>query len=372
MKQDYYEILSVGRDASSEEVKKAFRKIALDCHPDRRPGDREAEERFKEAQQAYAVLSNPEARQRYDRYGFEGIRGQAGFEDFGAHPFESLFQDIFDEFFGARGGRPRSPNRPGRRGEDLLYALKVSFAEAYRGTEKEIPLTRDSTCPECRGRRFKPGSGEKTCTKCRGRGEVYLRQGFITVAQTCRHCRGRGKVMDEPCPHCRGKGLVHEEKKLTVKIPPGVDTGIRLRVAGEGEGGIEGGETGDLYLQLEVESHPLFQREGDNLHLEVPLSFSQAALGLELEVPTPEGQEKVKIKPGVQNGDTMSLKGKGMPSLNGYERGSLYLHLLVETPANLTKRQKELLTEFDRIESEKSSGSKVQRFWEKVREIFQQ
>ena len=371
MKRDYYQVLNVGRDASSEEIKKTFRKIALECHPDRRPGDHEAEERFKEAQEAYAILSNPESRQRYDRHGFEGLRGQPGFEDFGGHPFESLFQDIFDEFFGARGGRPGRPDSRGQRGEDLLYSIRISFAEAYQGTEKEIKLARNSTCPECRGNRAQAGSGEKTCSKCRGRGEVYLRQGFITVAQTCRQCRGRGRIVDEPCTHCRGSGRVPGEKKLTVKIPPGVDTGMRLRVEKEGEGGIEGGEAGDLYLQLEVESHPLFKREGANLHLEIPLSFSQAAVGIDLEVPTPEGQEKVKIKPGVQTGDNLNLKGRGMPSLNGYERGNLYLHLMVETPTGLTKRQKELLAEFDQIVAEKGSGSKVQRFWEMVREVFQ-
>ena len=371
MKRDYYEVLNLGRNASAEEVKKAFRKIALECHPDRCPGDQEAEERFKEAQEAYAALSNPESRRRYDLYGFEGLKGQPGFSDFGFSPFEDLFRDIFDDFFGGgRGGRGRRASRRGRRGEDLGYTFRISFSEAFQGVEKEITFSRDSTCSECRGYGSKPGTEEKTCPKCRGQGEIYLRQGFFTVAQTCRSCRGRGTIVADFCSICKGSGRVKEEKQLRVKVPPGVDTGVRLRVEGEGEGGVEGGKAGDLYIDIEVDSHPLFKREGKDLYLEVPLALTQAALGMKLEIPVPDGKEVVQIKPGVQTGDTLSLKGRGMPSLNGYERGNLYLSFNVETPINLTKRQKEILNEFDQIEKEKGSGPRVRGFLERVKEFF--
>ena len=371
MKRDYYEILDVNRNATQEEVKKAFRKIALECHPDRCPGDQEAEERFKEAQEAYAVLSNPESRQRYDLYGFEGLRGQSGFADFGFSNFDDLFQDLFDSFFTGRGGRrTRRSSRRGVRGNDLRYSLRVSFSEAFSGADKEITLTREATCPECGGSGAKPGTRETPCPQCRGEGEVYIRQGFITLAQTCPACRGRGKTVGDFCPSCKGRCRVREEKKLTVKVPPGVESGVRLRIEGEGEGGIEGGGPGDLYIDLEVESHSLFRRDGKDIYLEVPLTFSQAALGAKMEVPIPEGRETVHVKPGVQTGETMSLKGKGMPSLNGYGRGNLYLVFSVETPTHLTKRQKEILSEFEQIEEQKNNHPRVQGFIEKVKELF--
>ena len=363
-------MLNVSRGASPGEVKKAFRKIALECHPDRCPGDTEAEERFKEAQEAYAVLSNSETRRRYDQFGFEGLRGQPGFADFGFSNFDDIFQDIFDNFFGARGRRSGRSRRRGMRGNDLGYLLKVTFSEAFSGADKEITFSREATCPECGGYGARPGSDEKICSQCRGQGEIYTRQGFISLAQTCPACRGRGKIISDFCPSCNGKCRVREEKELTVKIPPGVETGIRLRIEGEGEGGIEGGPGGDLYIDLDVESHPLFKRDGKDLYLEVPLTFPQAALGTKLEIPTPEGKEEVKIKHGVQHGETVNLKGRGMPSLNGYGRGNLYLVFAVETPTDLSRRQKELLAEFERLQEEKDTHPRVQRFLERLRELF--
>lgn len=365
-KRDYYDILGVSRGASSDEIKKAYRKLAHQYHPDKNPGDRSAEERFKEISEAYEILGHPEKRQAYDRFGFAGPgRGLEGFEGFESG-FGSIFDDIFEGFFGGRTGR--SP-RGAQRGADLRYNLEIRFEEAATGTEKEITVPRLETCSTCRGSGARAGSRPVVCKACRGTGHVRFSQGFLTVSQTCGHCRGEGRVIEQPCQTCRGLGQAKAERVLTVKIPPGVETGTRLKLAGEGEAGIRGGPPGDLYVVITVQEHPIFARHGDDLYCEVPISFTQAALGAQIEIPTISGRTTLKIPPGTQTGTEFRIRGKGLPNVRGYGRGDLVARIFVEVPTYLTAKQRDLLEQYARLENGEGSPL-VQGFWEKVKTLF--
>ncbi len=374
-KRDYYEILGVSRDASEEEIKKAYRRLAIQYHPDRNPGDKQAEERFKEINEAYQVLAAPEKRAQYDRYGhgvFEGMQGAGGFGGFGGFDyftqgFEEVFSDIFGDFFGTGRGRTRSR---ARRGEDLRYDLEIDFEEAARGTEKTISLSRFVTCETCKGSCSASPSGIRTCPNCRGTGQVRIQQGFFSISTTCGQCRGEGRIIVEPCPTCQGQGRVRKTQKLSVRIPAGVDNGSRLRIAGAGEAGFAGGPPGDLYVVITVREHPIFARQGNDVIVEVPISFPQAALGAEIEVPSLQGKLKLKIPPGTQSGKVFRLKGKGFPDLHGYSQGDQLVKIVVETPRRLTPRQRELLEEFARISGEEVHHPMAKGFIDKLKEMF--
>ncbi|GIW40554.1 MAG: chaperone protein DnaJ [Candidatus Binatia bacterium] len=367
-KRDYYEVLGVGRDASLEEIKKAYRKLALKYHPDRNPGDKVAEEKFKEASEAYQVLSDPERRAQYDRFGhaaFDATMAGGGFGgfDFRAPSFEDLFQDLFGDFFGMSRGRSR-----GRRGEDLRLDLELKFEEAVFGTERVVEVPRTVVCEECHGEGTRGGRPRSACPRCRGTGQLRYQQGFFTVAKTCPQCSGQGSVITDPCRTCGGSGLVQKVHKLTVRIPPGVDRGTRLRLRGEGERGLNGGPPGDLYVVIDVAEHPLFRRQGNDIVCEVPISFPQAALGTEIEVPTLSGKVKMKIPPGTQSGSVFRLRGHGVPDARG-RKGDQLVKIVVETPRRLTPRQRELLEEFARLSGEE--GNPISKgFFEKVKEMF--
>jgi len=369
MKRDYYEVLGVSRSATDEELKKAYRKAALKYHPDRNPGDHQAEERFKEASEAYQILCDAERRAMYDRFGhaaFEQGAGAAGF-DFAASGFEDIIGDLFGDFFGtgrSRGGRTRV-----RRGQDLRYDLDITFEEAAFGCEKTIAVPRLSPCDVCGGRGAKPGTSPKTCPQCRGSGQVRFQQGFFSIAKTCGHCNGQGTIIANPCTACSGAGVKRSTHQLNIKIPGGVDNGSRLKLRGEGETGGNGGPAGDLYVLLRVAEHPLFVREGSDVVCEVPISIAAAALGTEMDVPTLNGPTKLKIPGGTQSGQVFRLKGHGIPDLNGYGRGDELVRVMVETPRKLTARQRELLEEFARL-----SGEDVhplsKSFLEKVKSVL--
>lgn len=366
-KRDYYVVLGVGRNADADEIKKAYRKVALKCHPDRNPGDKRAEEQFKEASEAYQVLSDPEKRAQYDRFGhaaFEQAAGFGGF-DFSAAGFEDIFGDIFGDFFGgARRGRSRT-----RRGEDLRYDLEVTFEEAVFGVEKTIRVPRLASCADCKGSGSKNGAPRETCSACRGTGQLRYQQGLFSIAKTCAQCQGQGSVLRDPCRTCGGTGAVRTQHALSVKIPAGVDTGSRLKLRGEGEAGLHGGPGGDLYVVLHVREHPLFARDGNDIVCDVPIGFTQAALGAEIDVPTPHGKVKMKIPAGTQSGNVFRLKGKGVPDVRGYGHGDALVRVLVETPKKLSARQREILEEFARLSGEEvhplSKG-----FFDKVKEMF--
>lgn len=357
-KRDYYEVLGVSRDASEEEIKKAYRRLARRYHPDVNKDDPEAEAKFKEISEAYKVLSDPKARAQYDRFGhaaFDGAGGQGAggfdpFGDFGGFGGFGGFDDIFDMFFGGA-GEARRRSAP-RKGADLRYDLELSFEQAAFGFETEIELPRTEVCGHCHGSRAEPGTAVRDCPQCGGRGEVReSRQtafGRFVSVHPCPRCRGEGKVIETPCRECRGSGVVSRRRKIKVKIPAGVDSGFRLRLAGEGEAGERGGPPGDLYIYITVREHEFFRREGNDVHCEVPVSFVQAALGDEIEVPTLSGTVKLKIPEGTQTGTRFRLRGQGIPDPRGYGRGDQYVSVRVVTPTRLTSRQKELLREFAR------------------------
>lgn len=339
-KRDYYDILGISKNASEEDIKKAFRRLAMKYHPDRNPNDKIAEEKFKEAREAYEILSDKRRRAAYDQFGHAGTEG-GGFSGMGGMNFSDLFGDIFGDIFGAQRGGPK-------RGSDLRYSLEITLEEAVFGKTVEINVPTQVRCEECRGNGVRKGASPVTCEDCAGHGQVRIQQGFFSVQQTCPTCYGRGKVILDPCTSCRGKGRRKQTKKLSVKIPPGVDTGDRIRLSGEGEAGEAGARAGDLYVQMDVKKHDLFDRDGTNLYTEVPISFFVAVLGGELEVPTLNGRVKLKIPPETQSGKVFRLKGMGVPSVQGGPTGDLMCKVVVETPINLTHKQKELLKQFEK------------------------
>jgi molecular chaperone DnaJ len=366
-KKDYYEMLGVNRAAGEEEIKKAYRKLALQHHPDRNPGDKQAEEKFKEISEAYQVLSDPQKRSQYDQFGHAafGDGGPfAGGFDFTAG-FEDIFGDIFGEFFGTGTGRRRGRGR----GEDLRYNLTLTFEEAVAGIEKKIKIPRHGPCEICHGSGAKPGTAPQACPTCHGRGQVSFQQGFFSVSRTCNQCQGQGSIIKEPCPNCSGGGRIRKMHTLNVKIPAGVDTNSRLKLRGEGESAAAGGAPGDLYVVIHVEPHPIFVRDNLDILCDIPISLVQAALGAEIDVPTLEGKVKMKIPPGTQSGKVFRMKGRGIKDVQGYHRGDQHVRITVETPTHLTFRQKELLKEFAA-----SGGEEVnplsKGFFEKMKELF--
>ncbi len=358
---DYYEILGVSRDASEADIKKAFRQLALKYHPDRNPENKEAEEKFKEINEAYSCLINPEKRANYDRFGTAEEVG-AGFGPFGTG-FGDIFEDIFGDFFGTFTGRRRP--RP-TKGNDLRYDLDITLMEAAFGTEKTIEVPKWENCAECAGTGSTPGKLPVVCPNCKGVGQVRFQQGFFSISKTCEKCGGAGRIITDPCKSCKGQGKVRKIKSIQVKMPAGVDTGSRLRISNEGEMGLYGGPPGDLYIVLNIEEHPFFKREGNDLYCDVPLSFSQAALGSEIEVPTIEGTSRIKIPQGTPSGRIFYLKGKGIPRLGGRGRGDQIVRVYVDVPKKLTPRQKEILEEFAQINGDEVSKS----FKEKLKDLF--
>ncbi len=357
-KRDYYEVLGVSRNASEAELKKAFRRLAQKYHPDRNPGDKEAEERFKEAKEAYETLSDPRKRAAYDQFGHAGVDpgmgGTAGAGGgFGGASFSDIFGDVFGDIFG--GGAGRGGSRA-YRGADLRYDLELTLEEAVMGTTVRIRVPTQVTCQACGGTGAQPGSQPETCPTCGGVGQVRMQQGFFSVQQTCPRCRGAGQIIHDPCTRCHGQGRVQETRTLSVKVPAGVDTGDRIRLAGEGEAGQNGGPPGDLYVQIRVKEHPIFERRDNNLYCEVPIPFVTAALGGELEVPTLDGRVNLKIPPETQSGRLFRLRGKGVKPVRGGPVGDLLCRVVVETPVNLTPRQKELLREFEKTLDEKGGS----------------
>jgi len=350
MARDYYEILEVSRSASAEEIKKAYRKVAMKHHPDRNQGDKEAEERFKEATEAYEVLGDLEKRKIYDRFGLEGLKSSGYSGPGNANDIFSNFGDIFGDLFGMGGGR-KTTNGP-IPGSDLRYDLTITFMEAVHGADKEIEITRPDTCWTCEGTGARPGHPTKTCNQCNGRGQILRSQGFFSVSTTCPVCRGQGTVISDPCQDCDGRGLVNKTKKVSLKIPAGVDNGARMRLSGEGEGGRRNGKAGDLYVFLDVEPHEFFQREGTTIYLQLPLSITQASLGYKLKVPTIHGEKSLKIPAGTQTGAHFALKHEGVKDLRSGARGDMVVVIEVRIPESLSKRQKELLEEFAELEKE--------------------
>ncbi|MGW8321415.1 MAG: molecular chaperone DnaJ [Thermodesulfobacteriota bacterium] len=354
-KRDYYEVLGVARNASDEEIKKAYRKLALQYHPDRNPGNAEAEESFKESSEAYEVLRDPEKRGLYDRYGHDGLRntGFQGFTNFDEifSSFSSIFEDFFD-----MGPRTRRRRTGPMRGDDLRYDLQIEFMDAAKGGTKKVEIEKEEPCEECDGRGYPEDSPPTTCDACGGAGQVRRTQGFFSVATTCSHCRGRGVVYSKVCTGCRGSARILKKKPLSLKIPPGVDHGSQLRLVGEGGPGLNGGPPGDLYVVLHVEPHEFFERDGDRLLCQVPISFPQAALGAEIEIPTLDGPEVLKIPRGTQTGDVLRMRGQGMPNVRSGRKGDLQVHVFVKTPTNLDERQEELLKELGQLQGDMTIG----------------
>ena len=371
-KRDYYEVLGVNRDASEDEIKKSYRKLAMKWHPDRNPENPKAEEHFKEAKEAYEALSDAQKRAAYDQFGHAGIDPQAGMGAGGAQGFGGfgdIFSDIFGEIFGGgRGGQSKV-----YRGADLRYNLEITLEQAAKGFETKIRIPSVSQCETCGGSGARPGSQPQTCPTCQGAGQVRISQGPFSIAQTCPRCHGAGSINPNPCGNCGGSGRIKLQKTLAVKIPSGVDEGDRVRLSGEGEPGVNGGPPGDLYVQVHIKPHSMFQRDHDDLHCEMPISFATAALGGEVELPTLEGSARIKVTPETQSGKTFRLRGKGIRGVRSHEPGDLYCHVVIETPINLTERQKELLREFETISQKDAArhNPRSKSWLEKVREFFE-
>jgi molecular chaperone DnaJ len=378
---DYYQILGVAKTASQEEIKKAYRKLAIKYHPDKNPGNKEAEEKFKELSQAYEILSDTGKRSQYDQFGHEafsrsGARAGAGYEGFDFHDPSDIFREVFggaggsgffDEIFGGSSGRRSGGHTDG---SDLRFDLEIDFEEAVFGTDKKILIPRMETCADCKGNGCAPGSGRKTCPACGGRGQTSVSQGFFSLRQTCRNCGGSGQIIEKPCQKCHGQALVRTEKTLKIHIPPGVDTGSRLRVANEGEGGTKGGRQGDLYIIIHVRPHEIFKRDSQDVICELPIDFVTAALGGIVEAPTVTGKTKLKISEGTQNGAVLRLKGKGMPSLKGGQRGDQYVKIFVEIPTRLNNQQKDILHQFSEVSKGASSHPIIDSFISKAKKFF--
>ena len=376
-KRDFYEVLGVPKNAGEDEIKKAYRKLAMKYHPDRNQGDaaKAAEEKFKEVKEAYEILCDSQKRAAYDQYGHAGVdpnmRGGPGAEGFGgfAEAFGDIFGDMFGGGGGARGGRG---GRQVYRGNDLSYAMEISLEEAANGKDAQIRIPSWDECETCHGSGAKPGTQPKTCGTCQGSGVVQMRQGFFAVQQACPHCRGTGKIIPEPCTSCHGQGKIKSQKTLEVKIPAGIDDGMRIRSTGNGEPGSNGGPPGDLYIEIRVKKHEIFERDGDDLHCEVPVSFATAALGGEIEVPTLSGKAAIDIPEGTQAGKQFRLRGKGIKGVRASYPGDLYCHIIVETPVKLTEYQRKLLKDFD--ESLKKGGSKhspsTETWTDKLKNLF--
>lgn len=379
-KRDYYTTLGVNRDASDEDIKKAYRKLAMKHHPDRNP-DKGSEEKFKEAKEAYEVLTDARKRQAYDQFGHAGVDPSAGFgaaggrgfggpEGFGG--FADAFGDIFGEIFGGQGGA-RSRGGGVFRGADLRYNLELSLEEAARGSEAKIRIPAMEECETCHGSGAKPGTQPKTCPTCNGQGQVRVSQGFFSIQQTCPQCHGSGKIVPEPCVTCGGAGRLRKSKTLSVKIPAGVDHDDRIRLSGEGEAGLNGGPHGDLYVVVNLKEHPVFQRENNDLHCEMPIGFAIAAMGGEIEIPTLDGHAKIKIPAETQTGQVFRLRGKGIKGVRSSGYGDLFCHVAIETPVKLTSRQTELLREFEAINAQDPSAHnpRAKNWFDKVREFFE-
>lgn len=369
-KRDYYEILGVGKNASDEDIKKAYRKLAMKYHPDRNPDSKGAEEKFKEAKEAYEMLSDPSKREAYDRYGHAGVDPNMGGGGFGAGGFADAFGDIFGDIFG--NGRSRGGPQV-YRGADLRYNLEISLEQAANGFDTTIRVPSWNSCETCHGSGAKPGTSPTTCPTCAGHGQVRMQQGFFSIQQTCPKCHGTGKIIPDPCNSCGGMGRTKHNKTLEVKIPAGIDDGMRIRSSGNGEPGMNGGPPGDLYVEIHIKPHPVFQREGDDLHCEMPISFVKAALGGEIEVPTLSGKVAFTIPEGTQSGKTFRLRGKGIKGVRSGYAGDLFCHVVVETPVKLTERQKELLREFEQLTAEGGAKHSPQsKSWkDKVKEFFE-
>lgn len=365
-KRDYYEVLGVSKSATADEMKKAYRRLAMKNHPDRNPGDNAAEERFKEATEAYEILSDDQKRAAYDQYGHEGLSGMGGGAG-GMGGFGVDLGDIFSDIFGGAGGGGRRQ----RRGADLAYSLNVSLEDAVKGSTVEIQIPSWVSCEPCDGSGAAEGSKPTDCPTCHGNGQVRMQQGFFTVQQTCPACRGKGTIISDPCKSCRGQGRVQENKRLSVKVPPGVDTGDRIRLSGEGEAGEQGSPPGDLYVQIQVDPHEFFERDGANLYCEVPIDFVLAALGGEIEVPTLDGKAKLKIPAETQSHRLFKLRGKGVKPVRGGPTGDLLCRVILETPVDLTRKQRELLEEFRDTMSGGSQHSPRASSWlDKAREFI--
>jgi molecular chaperone DnaJ len=367
-KRDYYEILGVSKDVSAAELKKAYRRVAMKFHPDRNSDDPNAEEKFKEANEAYEVLSDDQKRGAYDRYGHAGVDQQAGMGGGGGANFSDIFGDVFGDIFGGGGGG-RGRGGPAR-GSDLRYNLDLSLEEAVKGTSVQIKVPTLVSCKTCDGSGAKAGSKPMTCGTCAGHGQVRMQQGFFSVQQTCPTCRGRGTLISDPCKSCHGQGRVEETKTLSVKVPAGVDTGDRIRLSGEGEAGADGGPTGDLYVQVSVRKHDIFQRDGADLYCEVPIDFVDAAIGGELEVPTLDGRVKLKVPAETQTGKLFKLRGKGVTPVRGGAVGDLLCRVVVETPVGLNAKQKELLKEFQATMKGGKFSPKQSSWFDGVKKFF--
>ena len=369
-KRDFYEVLGVNRDASDEDIKKSYRKLAMKYHPDRNPDNPKSEEQFKEAKEAYEILSEPKKRAAFDQYGHAGVDPQAAAGGAGMGGFADAFGDIFGDIFGqGRGGGGRSNVF---RGSDLRYNLEVSLEDAARGTETKIRIPTMAECESCDGSGAKKGSQPKTCPTCAGHGQVRMQQGFFSIQQTCPKCHGTGKYIPDPCTSCQGAGRIKQHQTHSIKIPSGIDEGDRIRVSGQGEAGVNGGPSGDLYIQVHLKAHGVFKRDHDDLHCEMPISISTAALGGEIEIPTLDGGARLKIPSETQTGKVFRLRGKGIKGIRSVGPGDLHCHVVVETPVRLTDRQRELLNEFEEISKSNAQlhNPKAQGWMDKVKDFF--
>ena len=371
-KRDYYDVLGVDRSAAESDVKKAYRRLAMKYHPDRNPDDADAEERFKEATEAYQVLTDDAKRQRYDQFGHAGVEGAAngGFNAGGFTDIGDIFGEVFGDIFGNGGGRGRSSMR---RGADLRYSLDLTLEQAVGGDSVDIRVPVLATCEDCDGSGAARGTSAATCPDCGGRGQIRVSQGFFSLQQTCPRCRGAGRVILDPCRACGGQGRVERRKTLAVKVPPGVDTGDRIRLSGEGEAGLNGAPSGDLYVQVEVADHPIFNRDGTHLYCDVPLKFVDAVLGAEIDVPTLDGRVKLKVPPETQTGKLFRLRGRGVPAVRGGPTGDLLCRVVVETPVRLSEKQKDLLRQFkDSLEANGTTHSPKETSWfQSVKSFFE-